>query len=685
MHHAYWYSFREVMVAMGQIPDDLFGIDASGIVTRCGQGVTQFKPGDRVCTLGHGTHRTIFRNKAAFCQLVPEGIPLEEAATIPLAHCTAYHALVNIAHAKPGQTVLIHAAAGGVGQSAIQLAQHLDLTIFATVGSIAKKELIQNTYGIHPHNIFNSRDLSFAKGVMRATKDRGVDIVLNSLSGEALRQSWQCIADFGVFIEIGMKDIMNNMGLEMGPFSRGATFTFFNVKQILAQDPKLLAELMEHTFANLKDGVIRPVTPIKVYPISDMESAFRLLQTGKHTGKLAFNWSCDDPVPIQMKGQAFLNPNVTYLIAGFGGIGRSLAQFLVESGARNLALLSRTKSKAQEMVARYEERGVRVRILECDISDRKSLSRSLKDCASDMPPIRGLFQCAMVLQDSIFEKMSHQQWTTTIRAKVQGSLNLHLLLPNLDFFIMLSSFAAIFGNRSQANYTAAGAFQDALALARRSLGQNAVAIDLGVMRDVGVIAEKGATDYLKEWEIPFGMRENELHELVKSIIINREPDDVNGSHSQIIHGLSSKKMIDQAGLRTPFYFKDPRFSILTSDDGGASSTTVTDTSTGAGAASAPPLQQRLSQSKTSIEATKAVTDALVERVAKSVQMDASEIDDSRALHSYGVDSLVGVEIANWVFQQTKVKVSIFDVIATTSIAAFAKGVASKSPLCKLDG
>ncbi len=203
------------MVAMGQIPDATLGFEASGIVSRLGSAVTRFKVGDHVCTIGKGTHRTIFRGKEILFQLIPEGMSFEEAASLPLISCTAYRALVDIARIRKGQSILIHSAAGGVGQAAIQLAKHYDAEIFATVGSDEKKKLVTEVYGVPEDHVFYSRDLSFSKGIMRMTKGRGVDIVLNSLSGEALRETWHCIAPFGTFVEIGIKDILSNSGLDM--------------------------------------------------------------------------------------------------------------------------------------------------------------------------------------------------------------------------------------------------------------------------------------------------------------------------------------------------------------------------------------------------------------------------------------------------------------------------------------
>ena len=673
------------MVVMGQIPDTLLGFEASGVVRRTGRAVIDFKIGDKICALGHGAHRTLFRNKALFCQKMPEGFSFEDAATLPLVHCTAYHALFHIAKPRAGQTILIHAAAGGVGQSAIQLAKHLGLEIFATVGSLEKRELIESLYGVQPDHIFSSRDLSFAKGVMRMTKGRGVDVILNSLSGEALQQSWQCIAAFGTFVEIGMKDILVNTGLEMRPFLQDASFHFFNLKHVMTDDPDLMTRILKGTFENLRRGVVRPVFPVKVYPISEVENAFRLLQTGKHQGKIALKWNSESIVSVvRSKHQELqLDPRATYvLVGGFGGIGRSLSNLLADSGAKSLCFLSRAgpnSQSAQATIKGLEERGINVRAYSCDIGDKIHLSSVLQDFSISAPPIKGVFQCAMSLQDSLFERMSYEQWTTSLRPKVKGSWNLHESLPkNLDFFIMLSSFAAIFGNRSQSNYAAAGAFQDALAHHRRKLGLRAIAIDLGVMRDVGVLAEKGATDYLKEWEKPFGMREQELHTLIKTVLISETGQKSGPSRlpAQIIHGFGNGDMVREAGIRTPFYFDDPRFSILTRE---GPQTSAGGQASDGGAKSAS-LQEQLKQMASLSDAVTAITSALVARLATSLQVDIHDIDEAQALHRYGVDSLVGIEVSNWVFQQTRVKVSVFDIMASTSIAEFAQSLAEKSEL-----
>ena len=668
------------MVVMGHIPDSLLGFEASGTIIRVGNQVRSFRPGDHVCTLGHGAHRSIFRNKAVFVQHIPTGLSFEEAATLPLVHCTAYNAIVRIARAQPGQTVLIHAAAGGVGQVALQIATYIGMEVFATVGSSDKRALLQELYGLSDDHIFNSRDLSFVKGVMRMTQGRGVDVVLNSLSGEALRQTWQCIAPFGTFVEIGLRDILSNTGLDMHPFSKGATFAFFNLSHVLKANPKLMAQILKNSFDYLLQGITKPVSPLKVYSISEVENAFRLMQTGKHVGKIALSWDKNAVVPIlrSFNESLDLDPRSTYvLVGGLGGLGRSLASLFIEHGARHLCFISRsgaTSVRAQNLVSELQKRRIDFQIFRCDIADKKSLTKAMGQCSRNMPPIRGVIQCAMVLQDGLFEEMTHGQWMASLRPKVEGSWNLHTLLPqDLEFFIILSSFAGIFGNRTQSNYAAAGAFEDALAHYRRQRGLKAVTIDLGIMRDVGVIAEQGATDYLKEWEQPFGLSELQLHALIKEIVADQKPG-INKLPPQILTGFATGGAAREAVIRRPYYFDDPRFSILENTGQGMESASTSSNSR------VVSIEDKIAKADSLGDATNIVTEALLNKLAKLLQMPSSEIDSSRPLHSYGVDSLVAIEMRNWIFKDFKSSVSLFDVLAAMPMKTFAEKVAVNSKL-----
>jgi NADPH:quinone reductase-like Zn-dependent oxidoreductase/acyl carrier protein len=661
------------MVALGQIPDQLLGFEASGTVIRTGKSVTHLQPGDAVCTLAHGAHRMILRNQAILCQRIPEGLSFDEAACVPLVHCTVYHALVNVARVQKGHSILIHAASGGVGQAAIQLAQYLGLVIFVTVGTENKKSFVMETYGISEDHIFHSRDTSFAKGILRMTNGVGVDYILNSLSGEALRQTWHCLAPCGTFLEIGMKDLLNNTALDMRPFLKNRTFAAINLEYTLKEQPQTMARILQDTFDLLRQGAIKPVTPLTVYPISKVEDAMRYMQGGKHHGKIALSWSPQDVIPVlyNPSSQVQLSNNATYMVVGgLGGLGRSIIRLLVECGARHICVMSRsgiTKPSQQQVLDELQSRGVITRVYKCDISDAAALKDTLEMVTPAMPPVRGVVHSAAVFSDAIAHNMTHEQWLAASRCKIQGSWNLHALLPrDLDFFLALGSFACIIGNRSQSSYAAGCAYQDGLAHYRQSLGVPATTIDLGIMKGIGVLAEKGSVGILHEWEERFGVDEDELHALIKVAI---QGQITRSGPAQIVTGLATGGAAREAGIQRPYYFDDPRFSIV--------SHLGTERTSELGMNQVS-LRNQLVQAEDVEAGAHVVRDALVARVAKSQQVDAGEIDSARPLHSYGVDSLVAAEMGYWVRKEFGVDVTVFDIMASIPMSAFARNVAEKS-------
>ncbi|KAK2626256.1 hypothetical protein QTJ16_004518 [Diplocarpon rosae] len=670
-------NFRDVMVCLGQIPDEKLGFEASGLVRRVGSGVTRFQRGDAVCVLGHGAHRTLFRSKDLFCQHKPAEMSFEEAAGLPLVHATAYHALVNVGRLEKGQSVLIHAAAGGVGQAAVQLAQHLGLRVYATVGSPEKKKLLRDLYGLAEGHIFHSRDTTFAKGIMRVTHGQGVDCVLNSLSGESLRASWNCIAPFGRFVEIGIKDILANSALEMRPFIQDASFSFLNLEHVQRRRPELMGQILEKTFALLRGGVTRGVFPQNSYPVSQVEDAFRLMASGKHQGKITISYPGDARIPVELDpGSAIDLSQGTYvLVGGLGGLGRSLARLLADLGARHLAFISRSGSLTEPpavaaLVEELRGRSVRVSQYQADISREEALRSALERLGRENPPLAGVIQGAMVLRDNLFSSLSHRQWSESLAPKVQGTLNLAKMLPaHLDFFILLSSFSGIFGNLGQSNYAAGCTFQDATAHALRAQGRRAVSIDLGIMRDVGVLAEQGAKGHhLRDWAEPFGLGESEFHALLKTVIsgVGRDPANF---PAQIVTGLATGGTAARAGIPDPFYLGTSKF--LPMRRAGKSSA-------GSGSDATVSVLAELAGADTWEKRARVVEAAVVGKVATIVSTAAGNIDVAKPLHAYGVDSLVALELSNWSLKEMGVPVSTFDLLKSSPISALCAEIAQKS-------
>jgi NADPH:quinone reductase-like Zn-dependent oxidoreductase/SAM-dependent methyltransferase len=293
-------NFRDIMSAMGEVGGDTLGAEGSGIVTRIGDNVKSVKLGDRVVLLASltGCFQTFARTKEVCVVRIPNDVAFEKAAGIPVIFCTALYCLVDIAKLRKGESVLIHAAAGGVGQAAIMLAQNIGAEIFATVSSEEKKKILIDTYNVQEDHILSSRDLSFAKGVMRLTNGRGVDVILNSLAGESLRVSWECIAPFGRFIEIGKRDIYGNGRLEMFPFSRNVIFASVDLETVMRLNPITTSNLLHRIMSMWEKGEIKETKPFNLFDFSQIEASFRLVQSGKHIGKVVLTAGKDDLVPV---------------------------------------------------------------------------------------------------------------------------------------------------------------------------------------------------------------------------------------------------------------------------------------------------------------------------------------------------------------------------------------------------
>ena len=295
-------NFRDVMISLGQLDDSsaMCG-EHSGIVTAVGTSLRNaFHVGDRICAWGGNAYASSIVVNGLSAQIIPINMSFETAASIPIVYTTAYYSLVHLARLKRGETVLIHSAAGGVGQAAVMLARHLGAKIFVTVGNNEKKALVMQNFDIPEEQIFSSRDTSFVQGIKRLTGGRGVDVVLNSIAGEGFRETCRCVATLGRFIEIGKRDILMNGRLDMEMFNRNVMFASVDLTLVFGHDPSLGASILREVFDMLRQGFISTIQPINVYPFSKMESAFRLIQAGKHMGKVVLRADLDTTVKVSV-------------------------------------------------------------------------------------------------------------------------------------------------------------------------------------------------------------------------------------------------------------------------------------------------------------------------------------------------------------------------------------------------
>ena len=394
-------NFRDVMTALGQIARYPLGCECSGVISAVGKMVENFRPGDHViATVKSGSFCNVIRAPAEEVELISNDIPFEIAAALPVAYFTAYWAVFKVARLCKDESVLIHAGSGGLGQALISLCQLTGAKIFATVGTLEKKRLLIEKYNIAEDNIFSSRDSTFYKGIMAMTQGRGVDVIMNSLSGEALRLTWNCIAPFGRFVELGKRDFTINSRLEMRHFEKNVSFTGLDVPldSQLGEKRRIWGEIM----TLYQKGSIRAPWPVTVFGMSELEKALRTMQSGKHMGKMILKPQLDDMVRVapSLTDPPFLREDASYLlIGGLGGIGRATASWMLRHGARNFIFASPSgseKQKARELVALLKEQGAQVSVFKCDISNIEDLDQLLESSRLDMPPIRGVIHGALV-------------------------------------------------------------------------------------------------------------------------------------------------------------------------------------------------------------------------------------------------------------------------------------------------
>ncbi|KAF7554507.1 hypothetical protein G7Z17_g2865 [Cylindrodendrum hubeiense] len=683
---AFGLNFRDVMAALGQIDETLMGHDCSGIVTRLGPNTEQsgLKVGDRVTAMCDGRFSSTERALWTAVTKIPDDMSWEEAASIPIVYTTAYHSLFDLARLEKGESILIHAATGGVGLAAIMLAQHIGAEIFVTCSTPAKRRLLEERFHIASDHIFHSRDVSFAEELMAKTEGRGVDVVLNSLSGPLLKASWECVARFGRFVEIGKVDIEAGRHLDMAAFGRGASIFGVDLLQLNRYKGSVVHRALTASVKLCAEKITHPIYPRTVYPISEMEAALRQMQAGTHVGRLILVPQPGDQVKVISRPRAvnLASSDSTYLITGgLGGLGRAIALWMVQKGARNIVLVSRNAQShpgAASLIQQAKDDGCNLQVRNCDVSDESSLLELLGDCARTLPPIRGVVAGAMVLNDSVLERMTYAQWRQTTLPKVAGTMNLHKHLPNQSFFIMLSSFAGAFGHLSQANYNAGNTFQDALARHRTSLGMPAVSIDLAAVKSVGFVAE--ADDAERERILKsLGADVLEIDHVLRIIeTAIREPLRASPDDSQIITCLARYGSIIEGSASK----RDRRFATVRI----AGRTAVSDGLAAGDAADATAvLIQSLSSSGVSlVDAAHAITQAIISKLADIFNIAVAEIDASLPMSHYGVDSLVAVELRNWLGSAAKAKVSIFTILQTPSLTEFASLVASSSKFLKTE-
>lgn len=478
-----------------------FGYEASGVVRRVGPDAKKVQAGDRVVLSGIKTFSTVVTSTELLVEKLPDGLSFVEGASMPLVFTTAIYSLLDVGRLQPGQSVLIHSGCGGVGLAAIQIAQ-MTLgpagSIYTTVSSEEKAEYLVRTYGLRRSRILNSRSASFVDDLLRETGGRGVDLALNSLAGELLHATWRCVAKWGAMVEIGKRDLLGRAKLDMDVFVANRSYCCVDIDQMREERPALCDRLLARMMDFYRAGHIRPVRLAKVAGPAGVQEVFRYMQQGSHIGKIVITMAppgggegaaavATTRAPRELR----LNPDASYLlVGGLGGLGRTVALWMVEHGARHLTFLSRSAGSGSvqnaHFAAELRSLGCRVDMVGGSVADGACVGRAV----AGLPrPLAGVVQMSMVLRDAGLGRMTLGEWDAATAPKVAGTWNLHHAMQargiRPDFFVLFSSLSGVLGQVGQSNYAAANTFLDAFVQFRRRRGLACSAVQVGAVEGAG--------------------------------------------------------------------------------------------------------------------------------------------------------------------------------------------------------
>jgi acyl transferase domain-containing protein/NADPH:quinone reductase-like Zn-dependent oxidoreductase/acyl carrier protein/NADP-dependent 3-hydroxy acid dehydrogenase YdfG len=480
-------NFKDVLHALGALEltsESAFGFDAAGVVMATAEGVAVPRVGDRVMlTLTPGAMASTVVSRADFVSRLPGNISFAEGAGVPLAFLTAWHALVTVGKLQAGERVLIHAAAGGVGQAAIQVARACGATVFATAS--APKQRLLREQGIDA--IFDSRSPSFSASVMDATGGHGVDVVLNCLTGEMIPASLDCTARGGRFVEIGKSGIWT--AAQVAAQRPDVNYSPFDLADVARVNPAYIRQTLHAIAEKLAAGALQPIRT-QAFPASAVTDAFRLVSRARHVGKVAV------ALP---RVEASHAPGIHVVTGGFGALAQSLCGHLQASGARQVALMTRAEPGDDRLafVQSMRERGTDVRYYVADVGDQAQVTGALERMAADFAaPITAVYHTAGELADGIIAQQTPASFARAARAKLAGAWHLHHATRSMDLdrFVLFSSAAALIGTPGQGNYAAANAGLDALAAHRLSTGLPALSINWGPWGSAGMATRLAEAD-----------------------------------------------------------------------------------------------------------------------------------------------------------------------------------------------
>lgn len=482
----------------GTFSEKNLGCECAGTITRIGSDVTKFKVGDKVLALAPGTFQSFAVTSEHLAVKCPSNLNIAESGVI-ISYVTALYCLRDKGGIGKDDRVLIQNATTGIGLAAINYAKYVGAEIFATTESEENSSFLQ---ALGVQHVYSSENLDFVTNIKEVTHGQGVDVVLSSQSGELAYQNFSSLAPYGIYLDISKKDILGNASMDMTFFNHNLSYITVDIDRMLIEKKEKIADLLQDLGNYLETGQLASL-PTYIFSVDHLFEAFNLIKDNKQLGNVVIDFS-NQPVTVTARQEGKVRADGTYLITGgTGGLGLEIGKWLAEKGAVNIALLSRSGLKnANTMleVEKMKKKGVNVHVYSADISKLHELEQVFNKIKEDLPTLIGIFHGAMVLDDGFLLDMNEDRFMNVLKPKVDGAMNLHLLSKELelDHFVLFSSISSLIGNIGQANYVAANAFLDSFAHWRKNMQLPATTVNLGVLKEAGVVSRDESLEKLLE-------------------------------------------------------------------------------------------------------------------------------------------------------------------------------------------
>ncbi|KAI0468799.1 putative polyketide synthase [Xylaria cf. heliscus] len=661
---------KTVQVISGSDISTDFSHEIGGVVVRIGADVKSFAVGDRVAGFSFSGFDTYQTTSEALLQKVLPGESLADTVALMMAFASALHGLKGLANIQPGDVALVLPGTGSIGAAAVQILKKIGVDFFMMVSNEAESDALMHEYGLLKSQILSSTgdSISFLHSSHQINVVIGSPSTLPSIS----REAWRFIAPFGRYIDCGRRKALKRDTIDSLPFQRGASYYSFDLVDLCRSTPLVAGALLAETFSLYRDGSIAGFNNVEIRSIAELDDGVARFTDDIGSPKTVFTYEKPSTsinlLPITP--EAKLRSKATYLLIGcLGGLGRSLTAWMMKKGARNFCFLSRSGADgkgAALLVKDLEAAGASVQIVRGDVSIRQDVERAVASVKSDRP-ICGVVHAAMVLRDSLFCNMKYDDWVQSTRPKVTGAANLQAVLGQtpLDFFLVTSSVSGILGTPGQPSYASANAYLDALALHRRSRGQVVYSAVLPMVLGVGVVSENVELEASLKRKGMYGIDEEHLLRSLEIAIMEQQHQQQDQPRedgaAQLVIGLDPTLLsrASQDADSEPFWTTDRRFRSLVHQMKGAA---------GGASAGASVLSSMLA-APTPLEAVQLARDHVVEKLSRMLLLDLDVFEgDGGSIASYGIDSMIGAELRNWLFKEFALDIPFQKLLAPTLTA-----------------